>query len=153
MSKCLYLRNLYFFLTFVTVIRKEKLQIKIFSSSTQNLDLDLKNQTFILLFPYVWNPSKNILMTFETFLMMSITTERYLATRNPLEYRVGQVKIVEKWNKVTTKAVSAFVFLLVLLISQNRWSGWSQWGGEGGWMVWSGLCCARIMARKIYILQ
>ena len=66
------------------------------SPSSQNLDLDLKNQTFILLFPYVWNPSKNILMTFETFLMMSITTERYLATRNPLEYRVGQVKIVEK---------------------------------------------------------
>ena len=64
----------------------------------QKLDLDLKNQTFILLFPYVWNPSKNIVMTFETFLMMSITTERYLATRNPLEYRVAEVKINE--NKI-----------------------------------------------------
>ena len=58
---------------------------------SQNLDLDLRNQTFIFLFPYVWNPFKNILMTFETFLMMSITTERYLATRSPLQYRVGQV--------------------------------------------------------------
>ena len=58
---------------------------------SQNLDLDLKNQTFIFLFPYVWNPFKNILMTFETFLMMSITTERYLATRSPLEYRMGRV--------------------------------------------------------------
>ena len=61
---------------------------------SQNLDLDLRNQTFILLFPYVWNPFKNILMTFETFLMMSITTERYLATRNPLEYHVGRVTII-----------------------------------------------------------
>ena len=59
--------------------------------NSQNLDLDLRNQTFIFLFPYVWNPFKNILMTFETFLMMSITTERYLATRSPLQYRVGQV--------------------------------------------------------------
>ena len=59
--------------------------------NSQNLDLDLRNQTFIFLFPYVWNPFKNILMTFETFLMMSITTERYLATRSPLHYRVGQV--------------------------------------------------------------
>ena len=46
-----------------------------------------------MLFPYVWNPFKNILMTFETFLMMSITTERYLAIKNPLEYRLGKVRI------------------------------------------------------------
>ena len=48
---------------------------------------------FIMLFPYMWNPFKNILMTFETFLMMSITTERYLAIKNPLEYRLGKVRI------------------------------------------------------------
>ena len=55
-------------------------------------DLDLSNQVFILFFPYFWNPLKNILMTFETFLMMSITTERYLAVRNPLAYRLGLVR-------------------------------------------------------------
>ena len=54
---------------------------------SQKLDLDLNNQMFILLFPYVWNPFKNILMTFETFLMMSISTERYMAIRKPMEYR------------------------------------------------------------------
>ena len=113
----LFTKSVLFFLTFVTVIRKEKLQIKIFSSSTQNLDLDLKNQTFILLFPYVWNPSKNILMTFETFLMMSITTERYLATRNPLEYRVGQVKLRNKNKEINV--VSVLIFLIILLIIQN----------------------------------
>ena len=58
----------------------------------QRFDLDLTNQVFILFFPYFWNPLKNILMTFETFLMMSITTERYLAVRNPLTYRLGLVR-------------------------------------------------------------
>ena len=58
----------------------------------QRFDLDLSNQVFILFFPYFWNPLKNILMTFETFLMMSITTERYLAVRNPLAYRLGLVR-------------------------------------------------------------
>ena len=48
----------------------------------QRFDLDIENQMFILFFPYAWNPFKNILMTFETFLMVSITTERYLAIRS-----------------------------------------------------------------------
>ena len=60
-------------------------------SILQRFDLNLNNQVFIMLFPYLWNPFKNILMTFETFLMMSITTERYLAIKNPLEYRIGKV--------------------------------------------------------------
>ena len=38
----------------------------------QRWDLDINNQIFIMLFPYVWNPFKNILMTFETFLMVGI---------------------------------------------------------------------------------
>ena len=59
---------------------------------TQRLDLDLKNQVFIMLFPYFWNPAKNILLTFETFLMMSITTERYLAIRNPLQHRFSRFR-------------------------------------------------------------
>ena len=42
----------------------------------QRWDLNIYNQTFILLFPYVWNPFKNILMTFETFLMVGIFNDR-----------------------------------------------------------------------------
>ena len=81
----------------------------------QRFDLNLNNQLFIMLFPYVWNPAKNILMTFETFLMMSITTERYLAIKNPLEYRLGKVvlvKIMIVWSHfvrlVTTLLESSF---------------------------------------------
>ena len=46
-----------------------------------SLDLDLKNQTYILLFPYIWNPLKNILLCSETYLIMSIALERFLAIR------------------------------------------------------------------------
>ena len=60
----------------------------------QRFDLDIKNQMFILFFPYAWNPFKNILMTFETFLMVSITTERYLAIRSTsfLNYFLWKLK-------------------------------------------------------------
>ena len=44
-----------------------------FDKTMQRWDLDINNQIFIVLFPYVWNPFKNILMTFETFLMVSIS--------------------------------------------------------------------------------
>ena len=47
---------------------------------------------YILLFPYVWNPLKNILMSWETFLLMSIATERFLAVCHPLVYRAHKVR-------------------------------------------------------------
>ena len=42
---------------------------------------------YTLIFPYFINPMKNILLCWETFLIMSITTERYLAVCKPLLYR------------------------------------------------------------------
>ena len=76
-----------------------------------------------MLLPYVWNPLKNILMTFETFLMMSITTERYLAIKNPIEYRLGEVllvKVMIVWSHfvrlVTNLLESYFPSFLVALI-------------------------------------
>ena len=73
---------------------------------------------FIMLFPYMWNPFKNILMTFETFLMMSITTERYLAIKNPLEYRLGKVvlvKIMIVWSQLCSNPTFR-PFLVALIL-------------------------------------
>ena len=70
----------------------------------QRFDLDIENQIFILFFPYAWNPFKNILMTFETFLMVSISTERYLAIRSISftgNYSTGNIIIIilkNLWN-------------------------------------------------------
>ena len=42
---------------------------------------------YIIIFPYFLNPMKNILLCWETFLIMSITTERFLAVCKPILYR------------------------------------------------------------------
>ena len=47
-------------------------------------DLDLDNQLYIKLFPYLWHPAKAILLCCETYLVMSITTERFLAIKRPV---------------------------------------------------------------------
>ena len=49
--------------------------------------IDMKNVIYIYTFPYFWNPLKNIVMSWETFLTMSIATERFLAVCRPLFYR------------------------------------------------------------------
>ena len=48
-------------------------------------DLDLDNQLYIKLFPYLWHPAKAILLCSETYLVMSITTERFLAIKRPVK--------------------------------------------------------------------
>ena len=77
--------------TLITLACVDTLFIITIIIDIQRFDLNLDNQLFILFFPYFWNPFKNILMTFETYLMMSISTERYMAIRRPIEYRVRKV--------------------------------------------------------------
>ena len=49
--------------------------------------IDDKHVIYIYMFPYFWNPLKNIAMSWETFLTMSIATERFLAVCRPMIYR------------------------------------------------------------------
>ena len=49
--------------------------------------VDVNNVYYIYMFPYFWNPVKNIIMSWETFLIMSIATERFLAVCLPVIYR------------------------------------------------------------------
>ena len=49
--------------------------------------IDVQNVIYIYIFPYFWNPLKNIVMSWETFLIMSIATERFLVVCRPLLYR------------------------------------------------------------------
>ena len=116
-------------------------------STFQRFDLDLNNQLFIILFPYVWNPFKNILMTFETFLMMSITTERYLAIKNPLEYRLG--KVIFRHNRVTIEddwsAMSNIICLIIFwLIAFIDWSRFSS-SQNSHWLFVSLLSIALVL--------
>ena len=49
--------------------------------------VDQENMYYILMFPYFWNPFKNILMSLQTFLLMSIAIERFLAVWMPIVYK------------------------------------------------------------------
>ena len=49
--------------------------------------IDVQHVIYILMFPYFWNPLKNIVISWETFLIMSIATERFLAVCRPILYR------------------------------------------------------------------
>ena len=84
--------------TLITLAVTDILFLAVLIVDTKRFDLDLDNQMFIMLFPYVWNPCKNILMNFESFLMMSISTERFLAIRRPLEYRKRYFNLPLKVN-------------------------------------------------------
>ena len=59
---------------------------------SQKFELNLKNQMFIFLIPYFWNPFKNTVLTFQTFLIMSISAERYLAVKKPIQFNITKVK-------------------------------------------------------------
>ena len=82
----------------------------------QRFDLNIENQMFILFFPYAWNPFKNILMTFETFLMVSITTERYLAIRFLFNLTATKSTIISQLITICT-ANMLWDFLLSLVVS------------------------------------
>jgi hypothetical protein len=51
---------------------------------------------FINIVPWVWHPLKNILLCFETFMIMSIATERYQAVMRPILFRQNTVKTSSK---------------------------------------------------------
>jgi hypothetical protein len=54
--------------------------------------LDFHSQIYVYMFPYFFNPMKNILMSWETFLIMSIATERFLAVYKPIHYRGHRIR-------------------------------------------------------------
>ena len=97
--------------TLITLAVTDILFLAVLIVDTKRFDLDLDNQMFIMLFPYVWNPCKNILMNFESFLMMSISTERFLAIRRPLEYRKRYFNLPLMVNLETWQMSCFFPFL------------------------------------------
>ena len=74
---------------------------------SQKFDINPENQIFIFLIPYFWNPFKNIVLTFQTFLIMSISVERYLAVQKPIQFTINQVK--------TSKGIHFLTFILPAL--------------------------------------
>ena len=68
------------------------LDIMFLVTITLDHSVSIHSQLFILLFPYFLNPMKNILMSWETFLMMSIAMERFIAVYKPIRYRGHRIR-------------------------------------------------------------
>ena len=51
----------------------------------QRFEMSLENQTYIMMMPFFWNPLKNFLLVLQTFLIMSISMERYRAVSEPIK--------------------------------------------------------------------
>ena len=66
--------------------------------------IDVNHVFYIYMFPYFWNPLKNIAMSWETFLIMSIASERFLAVCRPLLYRKRSLR------------TSSFIHLLTFIL-------------------------------------
>ena len=71
--------------------------------------------TYTYIFPYIWYPMKNILMSWTTFLTMGLATERYLAVCRPLLYRSLEVTY-SSGARVMTYFLPSMIFSIILNI-------------------------------------
>ena len=69
---------------------------------------------YVYLFPYLWYPCKNIILSWTTFLIMAISTERFLAVCRPHVYRS-----LEASQSPKTRTLSYFVPSLLLSVFLN----------------------------------
>ena len=74
---------------------------------------DTSSAFYVYMFPYFWNPMKNILMSWETFLMMSIATERFLAVCHPLLYRAHKVRHSPRVHMMTYILPSVIISIIL----------------------------------------
>ena len=75
--------------------------------------VDVSAPIYVFLFPYVWNPLKNILMSWETFLIMSISSERFFAICRPLCYRTHKLSHSSRTHLLTYVLPSIVVSILL----------------------------------------
>ena len=75
--------------------------------------VDVTAPLYVFLFPYVWNPLKNMLMSWDTFLIMSIATERFFAICRPLCYRSHKLSHSSRVHLMTYILPSILVSILL----------------------------------------
>ena len=76
--------------------------------------VDIQSEVYVVMFPHLLYPLKNILMTCESYLLMSIALERLLAVVRPIWYRNARLRLSGWWH--------AAVFILptvILSVSLN----------------------------------
>jgi hypothetical protein len=62
--------------------------------------VDQSSLVYVILFPYFWNPAMNILMSSQTFMIISIATERFLVVWMPLTYKIKTPSYSQKTHLI-----------------------------------------------------
>ena len=75
--------------------------------------VDVTAPIYVFLFPYVCYPLKNILISWETFLIMSISTERFFAICRPLCYRNHKLSHSSRTHLLTNVLPSIVASILL----------------------------------------
>ena len=79
--------------------------------------VDITTELYIMMFPYLLYPLKNIMVSSESYLLVSIALERLIAVVRPLWYRTAQLRRdiqPSHWSSSYNAALS-LVEILVLL--------------------------------------
>ena len=79
--------------------------------------VDITTELYIMMFPYLLYPLKNIMVSCESYLLVSIAMERLMAVVRPLWYRTAQLRRdiqPSHWSSSYNAALS-LVEILVLL--------------------------------------
>ena len=59
---------------------------------------------YVYMFPYLWYPGKNIILSWTTFLITGVATERFLAV----------CRLVTHWEIIPSKTSITWTFFLIL---------------------------------------
>ena len=110
---------------------------------SQKFEVNPENQIFIFLIPYFWNPFKNTVLTFQTFLIMSISAERYLAVQKPIHFNITKVK--------NSKIIHFLTFILPALHSHS--SSTSQSSSRQNWSRLSNSTRMKTSLKKSTIMR
>ena len=81
--------------------------------------LDFNSPAYIVLFPYFLHPMKNILMSCETYLIMSIARERLMAVYRPIHYRAGLLRGIHILSSYSVSRFCLFNRFICYLIFQK----------------------------------
>jgi len=80
--------------------------------------IDQTSTGYIIIFPYFWYPVKNTLMCWETYLIMAISTERWLAVCKPLWHRTNSLSHSSRFHLMIYILPS---FIIALLFNVPKW--------------------------------
>lgn len=76
------------------------------------------NKFYVIMFPYFWYPVKQILLSWETYLIMAISTERWLAVCKPFWHRTNSLSTSSMFHLMIFILPS---FIIALILNVPKW--------------------------------